>query len=443
MAQMDSAFCSNLPFLDFPSHCLFLFRYRYLIFFTMVANSNVMARCSFDLNDDVPRVIYVPEKTYLCRWDTGCVAESDRSLDIPSTEDGSSGGSFSSSRSRSLVGDSQPPKTPTRTFDAPKPTQSSSSKIAGATKVRKHLEASLQTGIDIGSIRLQPVEFHQPQSPSSHSAAQQKPVLLASCSTLSDIVLKRRRPVADDARSLSSSAATKDNQLTAVFCIRRPGCGSCREHGMQLAQLTQQLAQGKDGIQVNLFGIIKETAKGGQEKNDALLSDFYSNYFPYPLYQDKEWNAFRFLGDRKVSVWKLLQAVPKMAQRYHEKNIENIPFGGDIFTQGGVLLFDGAGQLKYVYYERYGDELDMEALRWAMQDIAASTAPTSTSTKATRKPKRHSTNSSRISSAVTASISSLSSAPQLPARRRSLNRLTPNAERAPRQPRRCRESSWC
>jgi hypothetical protein len=57
--------------------------------------------------------------------------------------------------------------------------------------------------------------------------------------------------------------------------------------------------------------------------------------------------------------------------RYHEKNIKNVPFGGDIFTQGGVLLFDVTGKLRYVYYEQYGEELDVQALTWALQQCQA------------------------------------------------------------------------
>ena len=380
--------------------------------------------CTFNLDHTIPATIYIPEKTYLGRW-----GESDRSLDAQTTDDGSIGSSIDSNRSRMLQGESQAPQAPTRTFDdSPRNSRtwwkkSADQNAARATKVQKHLAASMQTGVNIGSIVLQPLQFHKPQG--DEQAALQ-PVTLASASTLSDVILTRRRPV-DDARSLTgidASIHNDDTQLTAVFCIRRAGCGSCREQGMQLGQLTEELAQGENGIKVNLFGIIKDnTGACEQEKLDTLVSEFYSDYFPYPLYQDKDWDAFKFLGNRKLSVWKILQAAPKLAGRFSEKEIDQHPFGGDIFTQGGVLLFDRAGQLKYVYYERYGDELDMEALRWAIQDVAAG------STAGARKLKREARDS-RISAALMdKSMSSLSSAPQLPTRHGSFHLSSRNTNR--------------
>ena len=115
---------------------------------------------------------------------------------------------------------------------------------------------------------------------------------------------------------------------------------------------------------MNLFGILKETGV-----DDTALMEFYSDYFSFPLYRDNDKESFRFLGNRQISVWKLLRTAPKVEMRYRRKKIVNIPFGGDIFTQGGILLFDKTGNLQYVYYERYGDELDMEALRFAIHKM--------------------------------------------------------------------------
>jgi hypothetical protein len=38
-----------------------------------------------------------------------------------------------------------------------------------------------------------------------------------------------------------------------------------------------------------------------------------------------------------------------------------------------VLIFDKEGNLRFVYYEKYGDTLDMEAISWAVAE-ARSTA---------------------------------------------------------------------
>jgi len=87
------------------------------------------------------------------------------------------------------------------------------------------------------------------------------------------------------------------------------------------------------------------------------------------LYKDERWDLFvHACGNRKLSVWKLIAKVPQLTLRYAKKNIRNIPFGGDLFTRGGVLIFDKMGKLRFVYNEKYGDEFDLEALRWAIEE---------------------------------------------------------------------------
>jgi hypothetical protein len=49
-----------------------------------------------------------------------------------------------------------------------------------------------------------------------------------------------------------------------------------------------------------------------------------------------------------------------MIKRYNKNKINNVPFGGDIRTQGGVLIFDKQGELRYAYHENYGEELNLE-----------------------------------------------------------------------------------
>ena len=41
----------------------------------------------------------------------------------------------------------------------------------------------------------------------------------------------------------------------------------------------------------------------------------------------------------------------------------------DIWTQGGLLLFDKRGKLRFAYYESYGDELNIEEIRRAIRAI--------------------------------------------------------------------------
>lgn len=145
--------------------------------------------------------------------------------------------------------------------------------------------------------------------------------------------------------------------VVVMFAIRRPGCANCREHGRQLTELAQQ-------ENVALMGVIKERGVA-----DASLVTMYQEYFHYPIYQDEKWKTYQAMGPRKLTMKQLLLGHLRSLQRYKKKNLENIPFGGDLFTQGGLLIFNKRGQLQYCYEERYGDELDLHKLRTAIQAV--------------------------------------------------------------------------
>jgi hypothetical protein len=276
---------------------------------------------------DLPSVVYIRAKTFLCRWDAGCGDTSSGCLRKSSTDkdtwDDSS--SLLSDNDGFAEPTATPPRVPMRSFSPPPP------------RAKRHLETSMQSGVDLGSTSLVPVKF-------SATGDESISVPLMECAAVSlSTVLQTHQ------------ASFNENLVTVVYCIRRAGCGSCRYHGLQLTRLSKKFQN------LNLFGLIKETGV-----DDKALLDFYADYFTFPIYKDHEQDSFRFLGNRKISVWRLLKAQPRLYQRYHKKGIKNVPFGGDIFTQGGVLLFK-KGQLRYVYYERFGDELDMEALSWAIR----------------------------------------------------------------------------
>jgi hypothetical protein len=148
--------------------------------------------------------------------------------------------------------------------------------------------------------------------------------------------------------------------VTVLFAIRRPGCGGCREHGLQLTELAKQ-------EKVCVVGAIKETGV-----DDAALLDFYDTYFHFPIYKDSKWDIYHAMGGRKISTWNFLKNTNKVLKRYKEKNITNIPLGGDLWTQGGVLIFDKRGELRHAFYENYGDEYDMDELRKAIEEARRS-----------------------------------------------------------------------
>ncbi|CAB9511080.1 family with sequence similarity 213, member [Seminavis robusta] len=253
--------------------------------------------------------------------------------------------------------------------------------IKSGKKALNCKRASEQSGVDINDIMLQPIQFMD-----------LKPVPKSNHTILSDILLNSTATEKSAARLQVNAAEGDDsNKVTAVFCIRRAGCGMCRDHGLSLStQLKPKLHE--KGIGLNLFGIVKDLDGSGEgdvsdhrrdrkdKKTSAkILTDFYTNYFPFPMYTDRNWDSFTFLGNRKTSMWRMFQRSSTVYQRYHRKKISNIINDprGDPLTQGGVLLFDAKGHLRYVYYERYGDELDLEALQWAVQDIVRSTGASS------------------------------------------------------------------
>lgn len=159
------------------------------------------------------------------------------------------------------------------------------------------------------------------------------------------------------------SAVKKDRRaqggckVTILFAIRRPGCGNCREHGQQLTEINK-LEQ-----DVSFIGVMKH----GSGVDDAALLDFYQHYYRFPLYKDEDWKIYKALGGRKFSFLRALALMPRLEARYKKKGIPNVPFGGDIWTQGGVMIFDREGNLRHTVYETYGEELDKETIRQAIK----------------------------------------------------------------------------
>jgi hypothetical protein len=146
------------------------------------------------------------------------------------------------------------------------------------------------------------------------------------------------------------------SDVTVLFAIRRPGCGACREHGLQLTELAKQ-------EKVCIVGAIKETGV-----DNAALLDFYDTYFHFPIYKDTKWEIYHAMGGRKISTWQALTKTGGLLRRWNQKKIVNIPSGGDIWTQGGVMIFDKTGELRYCFYENFGDEYDMDELRNAIRE---------------------------------------------------------------------------
>lgn len=144
------------------------------------------------------------------------------------------------------------------------------------------------------------------------------------------------------------------SNVVVMFAIRRPGCGSCREHAEQLSQLAAQ-------ENFSLVGIVKDR---GVDDEDLL--EFRDKYFKFPIYQDQKWNLYKALGNRKVSARQLITGFIRSHKRYSEKNIHTTLGKSDGWTKGGVLIFDRKVKLRYAYEEEYGEELDLRAIRTAI-----------------------------------------------------------------------------
>jgi hypothetical protein len=145
------------------------------------------------------------------------------------------------------------------------------------------------------------------------------------------------------------------SDVTVLFAVRRPGCGACRGHGRQLTELARL-------ENVSLVGAIKETGV-----NDPALLEFYNEYFKFPIYKDEKWNVYTAMGGRKISIRTFLANGNRMRKLFNKNQIKNAAFGGDAWTQGGVLIFDKEGDLRYCHYENYGEDFNLEELRAAVK----------------------------------------------------------------------------
>lgn len=302
-------------------------------------------------------VIYVKEKTFLCRWgreDEGfCRIQSQqpqqRKLKRQAPTAGASDKDNKGVDHEQQEGDALPHE--------------------------KYKDASEKSGIQLGSVSLVPLRF-----PTAQVAGKQiKKAHEDPCQPFSTILSQLgKKDTASNAnnngssssspqKESSSSSASATAAVKIAYCVRREGCGACRMHGQALTELTQTLEN------VQVMGIIKEPKNSQQAESDAAnlaLANFREKYFPFPLFRDTQWDVFKFLGDRKLSNATLVARAPKLVRLYAQKNIENVIFDGgkDVYTQGGILVFDAQSKLRYVYYDRYGDELDVDALRLAIED---------------------------------------------------------------------------
>lgn len=109
---------------------------------------------------------------------------------------------------------------------------------------------------------------------------------------------------------------------------------------------------------VAVIGVVKEAGV-----DDESLIKFHTHYFrKLPIYKDDKWMTYKALGGRKITIRGLINGFLASRKRLAEKDIETKLGSGDGWMQGGVLVFDRRGTLRYAYEEDYGSEIDTDSL---------------------------------------------------------------------------------
>ena len=146
-----------------------------------------------------------------------------------------------------------------------------------------------------------------------------------------------------------------NDRPTLCLVLRRPGCCFCREDGMELTKLEK-----KENI--NLVGIVKDL------KDYQGLRVFHKDYFSFPIFRDVDLQTVKSLGNRSVG-WSVLKLYFGPHQRVVKKGIQfNMKRWLDA-VQGGVLIFDRNGDLRYAFHEMYGDELCANDICLALEAV--------------------------------------------------------------------------
>ena len=112
------------------------------------------------------------------------------------------------------------------------------------------------------------------------------------------------------------------------------------------------------------MGVVKKVPD-----DDANLVEYHEKFFNYPLYMDDNWHVYKAMGGRSLTMDTLKAGVKRLMPRYKSKGIPMRFEGGDRFMMGGVLIFNRKGNLCFSYEEAYGEELNVEVLKEAIDEI--------------------------------------------------------------------------
>jgi AhpC/TSA antioxidant enzyme len=118
-----------------------------------------------------------------------------------------------------------------------------------------------------------------------------------------------------------------------------------------------ELAMSDFGSRFGVWGVVKETSV-----DDEGLVDFVRDYFSFDLYRDEGLSLYSALGNRSIfsfttwNPWRWYQWLKNVSNRLQAKNITG-NFKGEGIVQGGILIFDRTGKLRFAYEEETGEEL--------------------------------------------------------------------------------------
>ncbi|GAX27206.1 prostamide/prostaglandin F2alpha synthase [Fistulifera solaris] len=205
-------------------------------------------------------------------------------------------------------------------------------------------------------------------------------VVLHSLDLTQDTVVKK------DTATLRQIVLEQQKEATIVFAARRPGCVLCREHGKQLSNL-------QSSPKIAVLGVVKEIGV-----DDAGLKTFQKEYFnSWPIYLDEDLQLYKIMGNRSIfkvkTMFKLLGNMRKLSRRMSQKRIEgNLVGEGTI--QGGILIFDGKGDLVHVQLEDITKELNMSEMAEILETIVGEDG--SRGIPAEAAPPRHCFNKGQV-----------------------------------------------
>jgi len=113
--------------------------------------------------------------------------------------------------------------------------------------------------------------------------------------------------------------------------------------------------------------------------DDVGLTEFYDNYFTYPIYKDESLIFYNALGLRQLSLKAMLKGTwwnpyrtyksyRNLSERLQSKNITG-NMKGEGLVQGGIIIFDKAGVARYAYREETGSEIPIRDILLAIRAV--------------------------------------------------------------------------